>query len=803
MLEIHHSNRLEVLLDHLVEVLDQPLADPFGEEFLVAQNQGMARWLAQGLAQQSGVAANLRFPLPARLVWDLLGCWFADLPPQSEWDKDRLVWRVFARLPALIADPAFAEPARYLVGEPQELKTYQLARRVADLFDQYLVYRPDVVLEWEQGPAPAHDHWQARLWRQLAAEIETPHRAALFSRLDRALTDGVAPHSPLPERVLVFAPTALPPIYCRVLTGLAGLIPVHLFVLNPCQEYWADIVDEGRRARRRARALLTGTPDSSALLDLGNPLLASWGHGGMGFQDQLLDMGGDWLPDFREPDPASLLGLIQGDILDLRDRRRADPADRTPLDPADDSIQVQACHGRHREVQVLHDRLLRFFATLPGLKPREVICMAPDIDSYAAHIDAVFGAAPAQQRIPWSIADRRLSAEQPILGAVAELLGLPHSRLGAAQVLAWLEVPAIARRFGIDADALERVHTWVTETGVRWGLDATMRADLELPGEDANSWAFGLRRLFLGLALPPGDSLYHGVLPYPDLEGPETVALGGLQEFIDALGRWRSALAQSYLLADWAGLVNRLLGDLFDPDEDEAQLLQPPARRAGPARPEWGRRRPDGAGRARYPACRGGRRAGCRRPRPALPDRPGHLLQHGPHAQHPGAGPVSARHERDRLPARPAPAELRPDGRRPASRRPRPPGGRPAPVPGGPAVRPGAFLLLLCRQRPARQRGADPLGAGGRVAGLLPRRLLLHRRRRPDGAAAGAPPAPALLPALFRRRGRAPVELPRRLVSGRPCRSRGRGGVLCRAGAHAGRGAGAGCGRPPARVGTR
>jgi len=586
MLEIHHSNRLEVLLDHLVAVLEGPLADPFGEEFLVAQNQGMARWLAQGLAQRTGIAANLRFPLPARLVWDLLGCWFEDLPPQSDWDKDRLVWRIFAQLPGLAADPAFAEPARYLVGEPQELKTYQLARRVADLFDQYLVYRPDLVLEWEQAPAqapagapagirPDQDHWQARLWRLLAAQIDTPHRAALFGRLDRALSAGVAPRAPLPERVLVFAPTALPPIYCRVLVGLAGLIPVHLFVLNPCEEYWADIVDEGRQARRRARALLTGTPDGSALLDLGNPLLASWGHGGMGFQDQLLDMGGDWLPDFREPDEGLLLGLIQGDILALRDRRHPDPAERWPLDPADDSIQVQACHGRHREIEVLHDRLLRLFADLPGLKPRQIICMAPDIDSYAPHIDAVFGAAPPQRRIPWSIADRRLSAEQPLLAAVTELLGLPNSRLGAAEVLDWLEVPAIARRFAIDTQDLARIRTWVTETGVRWGLDGPMRADLDLPGEDANTWAFGLRRLFLGLALPPGDTLYRGVLPYPDVEGPEAQALGGLQEVIERLAHWRAALAHPRTLADWAGTVNRLLADLFDPDEDEEDLLQP------------------------------------------------------------------------------------------------------------------------------------------------------------------------------------------------------------------------------------
>jgi exodeoxyribonuclease V gamma subunit len=614
MLRIHHSNRLEVLLDRLVRVLDGPLSDPFAPERIVVQNQGMARWLAHGLAERTGIAANLEFPLPARLLWELLGCWVPDLPAESQWERGRLLWRIFPLLGGCADDPVFAEPARYLKGPgggadgsggeaegDSAVRTYQLACRVADLFDQYLVYRPDLVLGWEQG-APVDSGgtggrgpdlgpsqpWQSALWRRLAADIQSPHRAALFQRLELALAAGQAPLKPLPERVLLFGLSALPPIDCRVLAGVAELIPVELFVLNPSREYWADLVDEGRKARTRARDLLAGAPDTSKLLDLGNPLLASWGHGGMAFQDQLVEMGGDPQDGgFEEPDQGTLLGLIQGDLLDLNDRRTPEPAERTLLDPADRSIEVHACHGPHREVQVLHDRLLQCFESLAGLRPRDIVAMAPDIDLYAPHIEAVFGGAGAGEggarRIPWSVADRRLAAEEPLLAALAALLRLPGSRLGAAEVLDWLAVPAIARRFGpgrgaqagLDAEALGRIRTWVAETGIRWGLDGAMRRGLDLPENDANTWAFGLRRLFLGYALPPGDSLYRGVLPYPDLEGQEAQALGGLQQFIDRLGYWRLALARPRPLAEWATAVNRLIADLTDPDEDESDLLQP------------------------------------------------------------------------------------------------------------------------------------------------------------------------------------------------------------------------------------
>lgn len=587
MLRIHYSNRLEILLDHLVQVLATPLADPLAPERVVVQHPGMGRWLAQELALRTGVAANLELPLPAEALWDLLGYWIEDLPARSQWDQGPLTWRLFALLAELAADPDLETPALYLAGEPRELKTYQLAHRIADLFDQYLVYRPTMVLAWESGqaqPEPAA-RWQARLWREIANRIgngpEARHRAALFQALELSLERGLAPRCALPQRLLLFGLSTLPPVYGRLLARLADQLPVHLFVLSPCREYWADLVDEGRLARARARDLSRGGPGDATHLDVGNPLLANWGQGGKTFQDTLIELGGQEAAEYREPDPTRLLGLIQGDLLNVTDRRASDPQGRTLLGAGDESLLIHSCHGPQREIQILHDRLLRLFEELEELRPRDILVMAPDIDTYAPHIEAVFGAVEAgdARAIPYAIADRRLTAEQPLLAALQSLLGLPDSRLGVPEVLGWLGIPAIARRFGLSARSLEPVRAWVEETGIRWGLDGRMRADLGLPEEDANTWDFGLRRLFLGYALPPEERLYASaqgpVLPYPDLEGPEAEALGGLQGFLDTLTRWRAELAHPRPLRDWTSAIHQLMADLLDPDEEEDTLLQP------------------------------------------------------------------------------------------------------------------------------------------------------------------------------------------------------------------------------------
>jgi len=163
-----------------------------------------------------------------------------------------------------------------------------------------------------------------------------------------------------------------------------------------------------------------------------------------------------------------------------------------------------------------------------------------------------------------------------VLDALKYLLALPSSRFEAGELLSLLEIPALRRRFDLDDQGVERIRTWVRESGVRWGENGAMRADLGLPDESANTWDFGLKRLFLGYALPPDadDELYAGVLPYPDPEGSEAAALGQLAALVETLGIWRGRLAVPRSLTGWRSALSELPAAFFAPDDEEEALLQ-------------------------------------------------------------------------------------------------------------------------------------------------------------------------------------------------------------------------------------
>ncbi|MDD2219052.1 MAG: exodeoxyribonuclease V subunit gamma, partial [Desulfoplanes sp.] len=180
------SNRLEKLVDRLAEVIGHPLDDPFEPECVIVQSQGMARYLALELAARWNICANMSFRFPVVFFYDLFRFLLPDTPKDYPFAKENMVWELMNILPGFAKNPEGGAVAGYL-NDGQDLKRYQLAEKIAYHFDQYLIFRPDMIRAWERGetclPGNEHEFWQSSLWRELAIRIGTDgHRTALTER---------------------------------------------------------------------------------------------------------------------------------------------------------------------------------------------------------------------------------------------------------------------------------------------------------------------------------------------------------------------------------------------------------------------------------------------------------------------------------------------------------------------------------------------------------------------------------------------------------------------------------------------
>lgn len=577
------GNRLEKLAELLADYLYSPASTVLTPETVIVQSKGMERRLAMEIARRRGICANIRFPFPNAFLHELFGLLSTEHAAAPPYDPEVMVWRIMSILPGFMPHPEFAELRRYLHDDIRGLKSYQLSCRLADLFDQYLIFRPEMILAWEKGESGRDEEtWQAQLWRRLRREDASLHPAHIRRILLEKLQSRPVAKLPLPGRIFVFGISRLPRFHFDILFALSKHVEVCLFSLNPCREFWTDIRSE-RETNRIVASIMESTlgKNISAVelhLEAGNSLLASMGMQGRDFFRRLGELSGEEHEYFFDTGETTLLESLQADILNLR-QRNTEGLPTKRIDDDDDSLQFHSCHSPLRELEELHNVILSLFEADRELQPQDILVMTPDIERYAPLIQAVFDTPATKDRenmrIPYTIADRSLGRENTVLTAFMELIELAESRFETPSVLALLERHAVKKKFDMAPDDLERIRRWVQDAGIRWGIDAEFRQMAGLPAMPENTWKAGLARLFLGYAMPERDELlFEGILPYNDMEGIEVRTLGVFAEYLAGLFEASQMLKKPKTPGEWSSVLTSLLERFFAGDEETQIQLQ-------------------------------------------------------------------------------------------------------------------------------------------------------------------------------------------------------------------------------------
>jgi exodeoxyribonuclease V gamma subunit len=239
---------------------------------------------------------------------------------------------------------------------------------------------------------------------------------------------------------------------------------------------------------------------------------------------------------------------------------------------------VHSCHGPAREVEVLHDQLLRLFDQHADLTPEDVVVMAPDIDVYVPHVESVFGrpVAPTsgrgkgRHRVPFNLGGRRARTASAPANALLALLDLLAGRFGAAELLDFVDLASVKRGAGLATVDAQTLRTWLERAGVRWGVDGADRAACVpgLPPLNEASLEAGLDRLFLGLAMEQDATAltcYRGVFPAEGMEGNAHAALGAFADLCEALIRLRRDSRAPRPMADWHAWLEGAVDALMAP----------------------------------------------------------------------------------------------------------------------------------------------------------------------------------------------------------------------------------------------
>ncbi|WP_415238747.1 exodeoxyribonuclease V subunit gamma [Seleniivibrio woodruffii] len=552
MLNIFIGNKLENLLKEMQKRLYNP-SRPLKKPVVCVQTSGMQRWIGLALARETGICANLDYLFPAALIKRLAERHFGS---EKLWaDKQELTWRVYQTLLYAKDDGRNSELIEYIDNDPLRIKLFRLSQKIADIFDQYQVYRPEMTLDWlNKGfskPTKSIEGWQPWLFN----EVFPDRRRCKTHVLDRFYSDCKAGKVDFSgtDTLHIFGISVIPRFFMNILLEAGNHTDVNFYLLCPTMQYWGDSMSDWEKRRYEKRTKMS----AEELLILENHrLLDNLGTMGRDFFEYLTENASASInsDNFEEPHPESMLGGIQAEIYDFTQTTDAQ---------ADDSISINSCHNPLREVEVLYDFILDTINRDGSITPADILVMTPDIRKYAPYIRSVFdNPYSTETAVPYTIADIPQKMQSGNAKVFTEIILAVTDEFSLSAAAKLIESPVVAEKFGLTSvqyllDILER-------NGAYWGLDSeTLRAE-GITADTPFTWDRAMRRLALGLAEGGRHTIYSEAAG-ADVPFSMAEQIGGLMSFAEQCAKYAKLLTGEKKPDEWcsvlAEMADRFLSD--------------------------------------------------------------------------------------------------------------------------------------------------------------------------------------------------------------------------------------------------
>lgn len=556
-IRIYPGNKLEMLAETFRKQIycNTRGKSLFTPETVVVQTQGIGLYLRHYLGRNGAIAANLETPFLNKFFLDTLP---ALLPEQDAaffrrnsemFQPEILKWKIHEELLHHAED--YPEVLHY-IGNDRHL-LHQLSAKLADLYDNYIWYRFSRICDWSKN-RNANMHWEQKLYLALTENGRIcPSRG--FDKLFNLETP--AHPEQLPDRISLFGIGSMPPLMLKFFQVLAKFTEIHLFYLTPCAEYWGDLFSTFQLRKEARENNLLEPP-----VQIHNPILADLGMYGMEFFENTIPlMDGQEEGLFREKQPDSMLEQVQQDILFSINRTLPENQLENPI-PADQSISIHNCHNKRREVEVLHDQLLRAIEELK-ISANDIIVMAPDINEYASLIESVFS--QGELAGAYNISDKTLADISSAAEGFCRILAMNAKRGTVSEIMAILATPALRETFDLDDDTIARLEQLIRDANIRWGMDSSTREEFSEVAFSEYSWREGLDRLLLSAVAEESDLEKFATPTAPAGNCPQGIlpALGNLAFITRKIFQWRTQFNQPGKPEKWLALFNEIIDTLF------------------------------------------------------------------------------------------------------------------------------------------------------------------------------------------------------------------------------------------------
>ncbi len=514
MNKVYTSCWMELLCGKLAENLLKRPGNVFSKTMIITQGGGMNAWLTAQIAKKNGIFAHFEFQNQD----GFLGAVYEFVTGEKLFSsRDTIKSGIYGLLGTNEFKGRFRLVSDYY--STVDLRRMQLSEKIADLFDQYQLYRPQMIHAWESGlfvtPDREAEEWQQWLWRKLNLQSRASQRDRIFE----TLKDNPAELKENWPEIHLFGISIVTDFHREFYERLGNITSVNYYLNLPAsqREFKNGMME----------SLGTKAAELNGQFPAGNE---SWS-------------------EFPIPGSDTLLHRLQTSIIQDEELQNKQP---------DESIQVSSFHSEVREIEGLYNFLLDLFERDRTPKPGDVLVVAPDINTYEPYVRAVFRNAPVY--LPVQVSGAVTTSGDSITASLELLANLTEEHLTGESVMGLLEQHRIGQAYQVEDTAALRA--MIKKAGIRFGIENRITDDTHFV-----SWTYGLERFILGYAMlsdEPFDVSYRletvdgeekrTVLtnyPFKDAEASASHDLLRLKAFVDDLQEMLNEQKEPRTFSGW------------------------------------------------------------------------------------------------------------------------------------------------------------------------------------------------------------------------------------------------------------
>ncbi len=567
------SNSIHCLAKDLAKDALINQGDVFNTLYIATQTKGMNNWLKLELANEMGIMANYKFIKPNDVISQIYYLFGGERKQML--NSENLKWLLYSCLNNADFKAKFPSLAEYY--QSNDEKRIGLATKLADLFDQYQLYRPEYSLVWELdlliNDNEFEEKWQAALWKIAFEKLN--HEFLFRSTIEAFIYDALQSDKNqivLKEKfshIYLFGLSIITPSHLSFYKFLSSYIDVNFYILDPAykNQWFSQDLELYIKDNFTSISRIKNTNGDNVLLSNLGMLIQ---HTFQLFLNK--DSGVNYVQiEGRDFNKTTLLQKIQNDISCNvpKDKRHK----ITKADLNDGTITINASYTAVREVEVFYNYLAQIIEKSPTpFSVKSMVVMVSDINLYAPFIKAVFDNAP--YTIPYTIADQSIEDVNPMVTSLKDIFNLSKDNFTSENVIQLLDNKLIQARFGIYN--IDLIRAALDKASVRFGVEGYNDNDTQYI-----SFKNGIKRLMFGYCMVGSDVYLEGgeeYYPVELIEGHEAQHIISFCHFVNVLETYLTEQDGLRSIGAWVSytmdvIQNFILEDSENESEDNKAIL--------------------------------------------------------------------------------------------------------------------------------------------------------------------------------------------------------------------------------------